>query len=131
MNISDDKIFEKTMMEIGYVAAFYNMRPQAQAIFDFYQTARGNDASHLAALLGQVLLFIGASNYNDAVEILEKFIEDCKEKEKEVPAEAKVFLALVYKKSKKRADRMKTLLEDVRGSSENAAIAAAQELGAI
>lgn len=130
MNINDDKIFEKTMMEIGYIGAFYNMRTQAQAIFDFYKKAPRSNDTLLAALLGEVLLLISISNYNAAAEILEKFILRSEAADQEVPAEAKVFLMLVYKKAKKRSDRVKTLLEDIESSGNDTALAAAQELTA-
>jgi putative cell wall-binding protein len=103
----------KILMETGYIGAFYGLRSQADAIFQFYQMPQQSYPNRTAALLGTVMLLIGKSEYDRAAEKIEKFIQSAEQAEQEIPAEVKVFLALVYKKAKKHSDRASHLLEEV------------------
>lgn len=104
-----DLALNKILVETGYLGAFYGMRTQAEEIFQFYQMPNQPLPSQTAALLGAVMLLIARSDYDAAAEKIEKFIQHTDE----VPAEVKVFLAIVYKKAKKHNDRVSALLEEI------------------
>ncbi len=107
-----NKNFDRKMMEIGYIGAFYGMANQAQTIFSFYQDERFHDRSvQIAAKLGAALTFIGEHNYSAAAKLLEKDLAEFKD---EQFLEAKVFLALIYKKAKIRSDRVEALLGELK-----------------
>jgi len=111
MNL-DEKTFHQTIMEIGYLGAFYGMADQARAIFSFYLTESQSPAAKTAAILGETLLLIGRQEYQQAINLLEAFLED----HQDAPIEIKVFLAFAYKRAKLRADRVKALLGDMEGN---------------
>ena len=127
----EEKEFSKTLIQIGHLGAFYGMHPLALSIFNFYQMADRDAASKTAALIGRVLVLISKAQYDEAAELMEKFIAQSQQDKQSVASEVKVFLALVYKQAKRRADRVKALLEEVFDSSKgtnNAAYFAAQRL---
>ena len=116
--------FDRTIMEIGYLGAFYGMADQARAIFDFYRKEQHSHETQTAAILGETLLLIGRGEYRAAIDLLEDFLEQ----HENAAAEVKIFLAFAYKKAKVRADRVKALLSDMEGQISGSAAEAAREL---
>ena len=109
-----NKDFDRKMMEIGYIGAFYGMVKQAHTIFSFYgDEPSQNRTTQIAARLGSALTFIGEHNYHAAADLLEKDLAQFNHSQL---LEAKVFLVLVYKKAKVRADRVDALLDELKGT---------------
>ena len=108
------KDFDRKMMEIGYIGAFYGLVKQAHAIFSFYGDGHAqNRTTQIAARLGSALTFISEHNYHAAADLLEKDLAQFNDSQL---LEAKVFLILVYKKAKVRADRVDALIDELKGT---------------
>ena len=112
---NDTQSFNRTIMEIGYMGAFYGMRHHAEKIFEFYQMPHHKGTTQMAAILGSAFVLMGKKHYSDAAMKIEDFLErshktDITKQEQDC---VRIFLALIYKKAKIRADRLVHLLDEV------------------
>ena len=105
--------FDRKMIEIGYIGAFYGMMSQAHEIFHFYGDAHYHPRkTQAAARMGEALALFGTLDYRAAADLLEKDLAEFPDNQL---LEVKVLLALIYKQAKTRADRVDALLDEMKG----------------
>lgn len=107
--------FDKRLVEIAFMGAFYGLAPQAQTIFAAF-------ANHAGAKLGEGFACLFAGQADKAAALFEAMDAN----PDYAAPEAKLLLALAYKQLQSRSDRVETLIREMEAAGGAAADAARQ-----